>query len=129
MNHISQLEDQHTTSSLSNALGGEEVSATFTQMLSRFFLIILQTAVIAGYQSSHMMHVPQTLYIPRPYEANFMKEASLLFTLPGLIGITLDAALRYNGPKAWETESVDCFRLAKKITIRVLVSSQTPSDL
>ena len=76
-----------------------------------------------------MIHIPQTLYVPRPYEANFKKEDSLLFNLPGLIGITLDAALRYNGPMAWETESVDCFMLAKKITIRVLVSSQTPSDL
>ena len=129
MNDTSQLEDQRATNSLSNALGGEEVSSTFAKLLSCLFLIILQTSVIAGYQSSHMVHVPQTLYVPRPYEANFKKEANLLFTLPGLIGITLDAALRYNGPKAWETESVDCFKLAKKITIRVLVSSQTPSNL
>ena len=70
-----------------------------------------------------MTHVPQTLYTPRPYESRFTKEVDISFASPGQCGITLDAALHYNCPKKWETEYLDCFMMAKKITIRILVSS------
>ena len=111
---------QGTSNSLSNALAGEEVFDTSRH--TNLLLTSLQAAVITGYQLSHMVHIPQRLYIPRTYESGFNKEAAITFAFPGNCGITLDAALRYNVPKVWETESVDCFTMAKKITIRVLVS-------
>ena len=80
-----------------------------------------QNAVITGYQLSHMVHVPQALYTPRPYESVFKKEDTILFTSPGKLGVTLDAALRFQGPKEWETEYFACLMTSKKITIRVLV--------
>lgn len=72
---------------------------------------------------SHMKHVPQALYTPRPHEALFAREPDINFNACGQYGITLDAALRLEGPREWEEELMCCFSMAKKITIRILVES------